>query len=58
MTTEIERLIAETRAKEWWRFRDLHTLGIVDDRATLRRRMKSKTDPFPPPIVMSANSVA
>ena len=58
MTSEIEKAMAETRARELWRFCDLKTLGIVDDRTTLRRRMKSDTDPFPQPIILSGNAVA
>jgi predicted DNA-binding transcriptional regulator AlpA len=56
MTSEIEKAMAETRARELWRFCDLKALGIVEDRTTLRRRMKS--DGFPQPIVLSGNSVA
>lgn len=53
-----EKQIADTEARTLWRFRDLKAKGIVTDRATLRRWMKSADDPFPPPIVLSANAVA
>lgn len=53
-----EKQIADTEAQTLWRFRDLKAKGIVTDRATLRRWMKSADDPFPSPIVLSANAVA
>jgi predicted DNA-binding transcriptional regulator AlpA len=37
----------------------LKTIGIVEDRATLRRWMRAQgEDPFPHPIILSGNSVA
>src|SRR5271166_2174356 len=40
--------------RELLRFRDLKALGIVEDRATLRRWMRTQNeDPFPTPIVLS-----
>jgi predicted DNA-binding transcriptional regulator AlpA len=53
-----ENSMAATRERDLWRFCDLKALGIVEDRATLRRRMKSDTDPFPAPILLSRNAVA
>jgi predicted DNA-binding transcriptional regulator AlpA len=50
--------IAEIRARDFWRYSDLERLGIVQDRATLRRWMKADDDPFPAGKVLSANSVA
>lgn len=58
MSDELKQFIAELRERDWWRFRDLERLGIVHDRATLRRWMRVALDPFPQPIVMSANSIA
>jgi predicted DNA-binding transcriptional regulator AlpA len=58
MTAELKRLIEEIRERELWRFAHLQRLGIVDDRATLRRWMKLAIDPFPSPMVMSPNSIA
>lgn len=58
MTAELKRLVDEIRERELWRFADLERLGIVHDRATLRRWMKLATDPFPSPMVMSPNSIA
>ncbi len=40
------------------RFADLKKLGIVRDRATLRRWVKAKTDPFPEPLILSGNAIA
>jgi predicted DNA-binding transcriptional regulator AlpA len=54
----LEKQMADTEAQTLWRFRDLKAKGIVTDRATLRRWMKSPDDPFPSPIVLSANSIA
>jgi predicted DNA-binding transcriptional regulator AlpA len=51
MITHVERL-------ELLRFSDLKRLGVVRDRATLRRWLKAKTDPFPSAIVLSGNSIA
>lgn len=51
MTTHFELL-------ELLRFADLKLLGVVRDRATLRRWLKAKTDPFPAPLVLSGNSIA
>jgi predicted DNA-binding transcriptional regulator AlpA len=53
-----EKQMADTEAQTLWRFRDLKAKGIVADRATLRRWMKSPDHPFPSPIVLSANSIA
>jgi predicted DNA-binding transcriptional regulator AlpA len=50
--------IAEIREQDFWRYSDLERLGIVQDRATLRRWMKADDDPFPAGKVLSANSVA
>jgi predicted DNA-binding transcriptional regulator AlpA len=58
MTAELKRLIEEIRERKLWRFAHLQRLGIVDDRATLRRWMKLAIDPFPSPMVMSPNSIA
>ena len=45
--------------RELLRFRDLKALGIVEDRATLRRRMGTQNeDPFPGSVILSPNSVA
>jgi len=43
---------------ELLRFCDLKRLGVVRDRATLRRWLKAESDPFPPALVLSGNSVA
>jgi predicted DNA-binding transcriptional regulator AlpA len=43
------------RLREIWRFADLKLLGIVADRATVRRWVASEG--FPKPIVLSANSI-
>lgn len=40
------------------RFRDLKARGILPDRATARRWMRRKNDPFPQPIVLSDNFIA
>ena len=48
--------MAELRARVLLRFCDLEALGIVGDRATLRRRMNA--DGFPKPIVLSSNAIA
>jgi len=48
--------VESIQARELWRFNDLKFLGIVADRATLRRWIR--TLEFPPPMIMSANSVA
>jgi predicted DNA-binding transcriptional regulator AlpA len=53
-----QKQMADTEAQTLWRFRDLKAKGVVTDRATLRRWMKSLDDPFPSPIVLSANSIA
>jgi predicted DNA-binding transcriptional regulator AlpA len=45
----------ELRAKEIWSFRDLKALGIVNDRATLRRRIASEG--FSQPVILGPNSV-
>jgi excisionase family DNA binding protein len=58
MTAELKRLIEKIRERELWRFADLERLGIVQDRATLRRWMRADDDPFPAGKVLSANSVA
>ncbi len=54
--TEIQEAMAELRARVLLRFCDLEALGIVGDRATLRRRMNA--DGFPRPIVLSGNAIA
>ena len=58
MSAELKRLLAEIRERDFWPYRDLERLGIVHDRATLRRWMKLAHDPFPEPVVMGPNSVA
>jgi predicted DNA-binding transcriptional regulator AlpA len=54
--SNIERARAAAKAKELWPFADLRLLGIVNDRATLRRRIAREG--FPQPLVLSGNSVA
>jgi hypothetical protein len=54
--TEIKEAMDELRERELWRFRDLQALGIVEDRMTLRRRIKAVG--FPRPILLSSNAVA
>jgi predicted DNA-binding transcriptional regulator AlpA len=57
--TGVRVALKELWERELLRFRDLKALGIVEDRATLRRWMNPKgDDPFPSPIVLSGNSVA
>jgi predicted DNA-binding transcriptional regulator AlpA len=43
---------------ELLRFADLKRLGVCRDRATLRRWLKAKTDPFPAPLILSGNAIA
>jgi predicted DNA-binding transcriptional regulator AlpA len=43
---------------ELLRFADLKRLGVCRDRATLRRWLKAKTDPFPSAIILSGNAIA
>jgi hypothetical protein len=52
----IARQNAKIQAKSFWPFADLKTQGIVDDRQTLRRRMRSEG--FPPPVILGPNSIA
>jgi predicted DNA-binding transcriptional regulator AlpA len=47
---------AAAGARALWRFGDLKLLGIVNDRATVRRLIKNES--FPQPLILSANSVA
>lgn len=47
---------AAIEAQTLWRFNDLKLLGIVDDRATLRRWIA--TGGFPKAIILSPNSIA
>jgi Prophage CP4-57 regulatory protein (AlpA) len=41
---------------ELWAYSELKRRGIVNDRATLRRRMRDNE--FPAPIVLSGNAIA
>jgi predicted DNA-binding transcriptional regulator AlpA len=47
---------SEALARELWKFSHLKMLGVVDDRATLRRWIASQN--FPEPLILSGNSVA
>ena len=54
---DIEQRIAEIRSKTLWSFSDLKAQGIVNDRATLRRR--EAREGFPQAaVILSSNSVA
>ena len=53
---DIEQRMAEIQGKTLWSFSDLKAQGIVNDRATLRRR--EAREGFPQPVILSSNSVA
>lgn len=53
---DIEARMAEIKCKTLWSFSDLKAQGIVNDRATLRRR--EAREGFPQAVILSSNSVA
>ena len=54
--SDFEKSKADADAMVLWRFNVLKALGIVEDRATLRRWMA--TEGFPPPLILGPNSLA
>jgi predicted DNA-binding transcriptional regulator AlpA len=50
--------IEQIKSRVLWSFENMRVLGYIEDRATIRRRMKDPVDPFPAPLQLSSNSLA